>query len=52
MIIKLKTKRIIPYKESEGKLEPLWFDEKEKLWIELENGKIIILPKDMVVGYE
>ena len=52
MILKLKARRVLPYRESEGKMQPLWFDDEEKLWIELENGKIIVVPKELVVGYE
>ena len=51
-MVKLKAKRVVPYKEAEGKLEPFWFDYEDKLWIELEDGKIIIVRKDVVEGVE
>ncbi|MBO8181134.1 MAG: hypothetical protein H0Z19_11810 [Archaeoglobus sp.] len=50
VIVKVKAKRVFRHKESDGKINPLVMDDKEKLWIETESGRIIVLPLEDIEG--
>jgi len=50
-VVKLKTKKVVPYREAEGKIFPVKTDDEQKYWIELQSGKIIVVSEKDLEGF-